>query len=288
MLLLALFMPWQTKAQETLTVCEGTAANEYIPMYGYYFDNFTKSECIIPATELTDMVGSSITAITFYAKSVASPNSTWGNARQKVFLKELSSNSLGNNYAGMADATIVFDGLLPMPTTSADGYTINFTEQYIYNGGHLLIGIYNEVKGKYNKVEWYGINTQTSGASAYGYNGGNISSCSFNSKPFLPKTTFTFTTGACAKPKDLVVSDIMANSALLSWPKGSNDQTNWEVYLTTTDMSDPGDNPTPIMEATECTKQLENLQTHTTYYVFVRSVCGGWDGVETLVGQGYV
>ena len=259
MLLLALFMPWQTKAQETLTVCEGKTTNECIPMYGYYFDNFTKSECIIPATELTDMVGSSITAITFYAKSVASTNSTWGNARQIVFLKEMSSNSLGSSYAGMTDAAIVFDGLLPMPTTSADGYTINFTEQYIYHGGHLLIGIYNEVKGSFNKVEWYGINTQTSGASAYGYNGSNISNCAFYDKTFLPKTTFTFTTGACARPKDLVVSDIMANSALLSWTKGSDDQTNWEVYLTTTDISDPGDNPTPIMEATECTKQLEDL-----------------------------
>ena len=48
----------------SLTVYDGTATNQYIPMYGFYFDDFTKSECIIPASQLSAMNGGIITAIT--------------------------------------------------------------------------------------------------------------------------------------------------------------------------------------------------------------------------------
>ncbi|MBR5725169.1 MAG: hypothetical protein IKX56_00375, partial [Muribaculaceae bacterium] len=45
-----------------LTVYDGTATNQYIPMYGYYFDDYTKSECIIPASQLTAMNGCAVSA----------------------------------------------------------------------------------------------------------------------------------------------------------------------------------------------------------------------------------
>ena len=179
-------------AQETLTVFDGTADNQYIPMYGYSFDYYTKSECIIPASELTAMEGGTITAITFYAKTVDVTNSTFGTANQKVFLKEVSETTLGS-YSGMDDATVVFDGTLPMPTTSASGYTITFSQGYTYNGGNLLIGVYNDAIGKYNKVIWYGNNNQSERVSAYGYSFSSLASVSFSKQTFLPKTTFTYT-----------------------------------------------------------------------------------------------
>lgn len=53
MLLMTLFMPWAAKAQETLTVCDGTnstlTTNNQVPMYGNYFDDYTKSEFVISA-----------------------------------------------------------------------------------------------------------------------------------------------------------------------------------------------------------------------------------------------
>ena len=154
-------------AQETLTVYDGTAANSYIPMYGYSFDIYTKSECIIPASELTAMEGGTITAITFYAATLTGSNSTFGTANQKVFLKEVSGTTL-SSYSGMDDATVVFDGTLPMPTTSESGYTITFSQGYTYNGGNLLFGVYNDAQGKANDVAWYGIDNQSSGVSVYG------------------------------------------------------------------------------------------------------------------------
>ena len=177
-------------AQETLTVFDGNGTSQHIPMHGYDFDSYTKSECIIPASVLTAMEGGTITAITFYVKEEEGMNSTFDSANQKVFLKEVSETTL-SSYSGMTGATVVFDGTLPMPTTSASGYTITFSQGYTYNGGNLLIGIYNAAKGSWKTVRWYGIDNQSSGVSAYGYHNDNLANVAFKAQKFLPKTTFT-------------------------------------------------------------------------------------------------
>ncbi len=274
MLLMALLMPWQAKAQETLTVFDGTATSQYIPMYGNYFDDYTKSECIIPASELTDMEGGTITAITFYAETVGTR--TWDNANQKVFLKEVSNTTLAGSYSGMEGATIVFDGLLTMPTTSTTGYTIEFSDGYAYGGGNLLIGVYNDDDGSYNNVKWYGISNLSSGVSAYGYNSSSLANVSYTDQSFLPKTTFTYepaSTGGCTKPKNFNASNITAHTATLTWTAGDDSQSNWDVFVTTDATIVPDDNTTPTYQVTECSKDLSGLTAQTTYYVYVRAVC---------------
>ncbi|MCR4825978.1 MAG: Ig-like domain-containing protein, partial [Bacteroidales bacterium] len=178
-------------APTDLTVYNGTSTNQYIPMYGYYFDNYTKSECIIPASQLTAMNGSAISAITFYPSSVGTTNSTWTSTSQTVFLKEVSGTTLGGSFSGTTGSTTVKQGLLEMPT-AGEPYTITFDAPYTYNGGNLLIGVYNTAKGSYNKVEWYGTSNLTSGVSAYGNNSSSLNSVTYNAQSFLPKTTFTY------------------------------------------------------------------------------------------------
>ncbi len=274
-LLLAIFMPWQAKAQETLTVYNGNETSQYIPMYGNYFDDYTKSECIIPASILNDMEGGTITAITFYAETVGTR--TWENTNQKVFLKEVANTTLGGSYSGMTGATIVFDGRLEMPTTSTDGYTITFSEEYVYNGGNLLIGVYNDDDGSYNNVKWYGVNNLTSGVSAYGYNSSSLANVSYTAQGFLPKTTFTYEPAggvSCAKPKNFNASGITAHEASLTWTAG-DEESNWDVFVTTDSEVVPDDNTTPTYQVTTCSKELTGLTAQTTYYAYVRANCGG-------------
>lgn len=270
-LLMAIIMPWQMKAQETVTVYDGTGDNQYIPMYGYYFDAFTKSECILPSNELTDMEGGTITGLTFYAKTVATTNPTWGSANQKVFIKEVTGTTLGGSFSGMEGATIVFDGLLTMPTTSTDGYTITFTEGYFYNGGNLLIGIYNDVKGKYNKVEWYGVSGLTSGVSAYGNNGSSLSSCTYNAQSFLPKTTFTYTpaAGGCSKPALETPSNITSHSATISWTGGSG------TFNLEYKKASEEEWTSKVTDYSGVSVELDNLEANTIYNVRVQSICDG-------------
>ena len=59
-------VPWVTQAQQTLTVADGTASNEYVPFYGYYADVDQHNQVLYPAADLTAMVGKSITQMVFY------------------------------------------------------------------------------------------------------------------------------------------------------------------------------------------------------------------------------
>ena len=70
---------------EEITVCDGTATSQYVPVYGYYADsNGQMDEFIIPADKLSAVSGKSISQLTFYLSSSAS--AIWG-ATYEVFLK---------------------------------------------------------------------------------------------------------------------------------------------------------------------------------------------------------
>lgn len=83
---------------------------------------------------------------------------------------------------------------------------------------------------------------------------------------------------SCAKPKNFDATGITAHTATLTWTAGADSQSNWEVYITTTETNDPGENPSPTYQVMECTKALTDLTAQTSYYAFVRSNCGGTDG----------
>ena len=68
MLLMALFMPWQTHAQETLTVCDGTKTSSNAPIRS---GSGSQSEFIYPASMLGDMAGSTITSVKFFSSTTA-------------------------------------------------------------------------------------------------------------------------------------------------------------------------------------------------------------------------
>ncbi len=235
----------QTQAQATLTVYDGgVETSNGIPMYGFYFDNYTKSECIIPATELSAMQWGSITSITFYVKEIVTTNNAWTNTHQKVFVKEVNSTTLGGSYSGMDGATVVFEGVLTMPTTSPDGYTITFSQPYPYSGGNLLIGVYNDEIGSKNSVTWYGTTGLTSGVSAYGFNGTSLANVGHNAHTFLPKTTFSYIPGeapTCFKPQNLQATLTPDNGtvATLTWERNTYGTENaWVLeYGTESDFS---------------------------------------------------
>ncbi|MBR0274412.1 MAG: hypothetical protein IJQ59_10070, partial [Bacteroidaceae bacterium] len=175
----------------TLTLHDGTENNGFIPMYGGYFDDFTKSECVFPADELTAMTGSTITSMKFYVNNTGTLRD-WTGSQQQVFLKEVPSATL-NEYSGLDGATIVYEGSLTAPTASDDEMEINFTTPYHYNGGNLLVGVYNITDGNYQFVYFTG--ETVNGASGAGSNGNSLDGVLFNQRNFLPKTTFTYTSG---------------------------------------------------------------------------------------------
>ncbi len=271
MLLLALFMPWQTKAQETLTVCEGTATNNYIPINGLYVDTQgTTSEFIIPAdTEgMDELTGGTISKLTFH---ITNNPASWGSPTIQVYMGEAEGTTI-SSLSGPANYTIVYEGVLDNTQSSME---VEFDNPYTYEGGNLLIGTYVKTKAGWKTTSFSGISAP-SGSSRY-----NSGSGAGTAQSFLPKTTFTYepaATGGCAKPKSLNVTSISAHQATLTWTAGAEGQSNWDVYVTTDATIVPDESTTPTYQVTECTKALSGLTGETTYYAYVRSVCGGDEG----------
>ena len=94
LLTFAAMLPWAANAQETLTVCNGTNTHTKIPMNGLYVDTQgTTSEFIIPADSLSDMVGGSISKITFYISEIPE---TWGTPTIQLYIGEVDGTTLSS------------------------------------------------------------------------------------------------------------------------------------------------------------------------------------------------
>ena len=169
-----------------LTVNDGTSTNSFIPIYGNYVDYYDKVEFVIPASDLADMANSDIKALQFYMSSPAAVS--WGAANFKIYMKEVDYTTI-SSYAFTDDDTPLYNGAID--GTTAD-MAITLSTSYHYDGGNLLIGVYNTAKGTYKSSSFYGVSA-TLGASAYGTNSSSLSSVtSVNQQQFLPKTTFTY------------------------------------------------------------------------------------------------
>lgn len=212
-------------AQETVTVTvyDGTNTNGYVPVYGTWADAFNKCEFVMNAEELGDLpAGSTITGLTWYLSQT--PAAAWGGNFQ-IFIKEISATTI-SSFTGTDGATVVWEG--PLDGTSGQ-VALEFNNYYTYEGGNLLIGVYQTQKGTYKTSAFYGVGTD--GASVSGYSSSALESCTASQRNFVPKTTFTYLPSSGQvyyKPQNLQVSDITPNSAKLTWEAGG-DETAWNV-----------------------------------------------------------
>ena len=159
--MLLLLSCWGVARADELTVYDGTATSSYVPVNGFYADDFLKCEFIIPADELVEMNGGTLSAMTFYPSTKASD--AWTGTFQ-VFLKEVDFTTI-SAYQGTSDATIVYGGTLDATGTTM---SVNFSTPYTYGGGNLLVGVYEIISGRYSSASFCG--TAVTGASVQGYN----------------------------------------------------------------------------------------------------------------------
>ena len=182
---------------ETLTMYDGTTTKNTVPAYIFYFDEFTRSQFVIPADDLVEMLGSSITSMTFYTNYTNIPYNTVSPA--DVYLKEVDYTSI-SAFESKSSATSVYSGFFDIVSTDNGGkMTINFNTPYTYQGGNLLVGIENTVNVDYKNIYFYG--QTVNGASISGSNTTSLDDVQPTQRNFIPKTTFGFTP-AC-DPKSL-------------------------------------------------------------------------------------
>ena len=178
--------------EQELTVCDGTATNGYVPIYGLYTDNVgTFSQMIYPATMLEGLEGATITGIKFYPTDLLQLGSptielSMTETDQTVFERETATATPDNL---ITDLTTVGSVTL---ATGYDELAFEFTTPFVYQGGNLALNTLVTAKGGWKTTYFYGENVASDDP--------NIISCSYcqwtSNKamvPFLPKMTITYT-----------------------------------------------------------------------------------------------
>ena len=246
----------------SITLNDGTATNEYVPVYGYYVDNNSRSQFIIPASALTDLQWSTITKLTFYSSN-ASIN--WGAAEFDVRLKEVDYTTI-SSLEDWNSMDLAYHGNLGI---SGNVMEVTFDTPIYYEDGDLMIGTNQTISGSYVSCSWYGVSA--TGASMGGY-GSSISQ-----QNFLPKVTINYihdVSSACHRPKNLNVTSVGAREATIGWTAGDNEP-NWNLSYKADDDPDW----TEVANVTNPVT-IDGLVPEKDYQVRVQANCEGGTGVS--------
>lgn len=259
MMLLLSAVGW-ARAQEELTVYDNAGTSNRIPAYIFYWDNFTRSQTVMPAADLADMAGATITAMTFYTTTDNIPYTSVSTA--DVYLMEVDYTEI-SAFEPKVNGTIVYQGLVDIVSDGSGGkLTIEFSTPFYYGGGNLLIGIENTTAAGYKNIAFYGESGST-GASISGSNS-SLDAVTPSQQNFLPKTTFTYTPGgeapAVVKPKNLTVNYTGGTTAEVSW---TSDAEAFDIDVNGT-----------VTENVSSPYTLTDLYLGTTYTIKVRAKSG--------------
>ena len=190
------------KIKTDATICDGTATDEHLPVYGWYYDASQHNQMLYPADKFTNsgMNGKAITKITFYPTTSGSYSGinfyddNSGEATVTIKLANMPSGTAG--YAAstsLKSADFVEVKTITMPSSSqsiTEWVFENLEDSFVYEGGDLLIDVTTDIG--YAGHTYFACENQGTGnyASCYSYTG------AYNKEPtgltYLPKVKFDF------------------------------------------------------------------------------------------------
>lgn len=164
---------------DELTVADGTTTSQFAPIYGWYYDQKSKSTMIYSSSMLNEMDGGVINIIKFYTNS----NISFSGGEITVKLGEVEATSVSSHFtSGLSQ---VYKGT---PATGTKEYVITLDNPYEYNGGNLAIEVELTTAGSNYPRTYFYVEEQSNNVTYctygnYGYDG---------TYTFLPKTTFVY------------------------------------------------------------------------------------------------
>ncbi|MBR0024866.1 MAG: choice-of-anchor D domain-containing protein [Muribaculaceae bacterium] len=175
-------VPVTGSAANVVTVADGNASSNYLPIYGNWYDAPQMNQMIYPAEKLAAMQGKRLTSMTFYTS--ATSFFSGGNVAFS-----LANIDAGTTYPTSGAARIEDDlvEVYSAEPTVAQEWTITFEDDanFIYEGGDLLIDVATQA-GTFKSMSFVG-ETQEDNVAFYSYNNGSL-----YVQKFLPKVKFTF------------------------------------------------------------------------------------------------
>lgn len=261
--------------RELVTIGTGTNPTTLAPIYTPH--NYSLTQQIYTADEIdTDGL---ITSIGFHY--VYNETKTFN---VDVFMKHVSIDGFSDNKdkVALTSSDRVFSGNI---TASTGWVTITLDQPFDYNGtSNLLIAVDNNTGTGFYVFSggvWEYTSTSLNGKYSILYSGNSTNIDPYNPSVFTvnnsrPNLQLSITsTATCPKPHDLTIDNLTATSANLVWTAGGDEQ-EWDILLLN-DATIPDENvPATISSVTNNPYAL-TLNQNTTYYAYVRAVCGGDD-----------
>ncbi len=170
------------------TVCDETSTSDYLPIYGYYYDEKQINQMIYPSSMLEDMVGKKIKSLTFYTS-----NEYFKDGKYNVSIGTTTQSDFATTPTRLTGLTLVASDLVAV--AGAKEITITFDEPFVYSGNNLVIDFEVTTAGSYgsSRTYFYGAN-QESATSFHSYgssiNANGVYNTSANTRNFLPKVKF--------------------------------------------------------------------------------------------------
>ena len=199
----------------SVTAADGTATStgyQYLPVYGYYFEQAQTTQMIYTATQLDGLqTGDKITSLTFYPRTQSGSVGTIGFSSGSITLSlgntsisEFSSNS------ALSVSTTQVARVTSYPVSNG-AWTITFTTPFVYTGGNILVQV-NTTSGNYGTTYFFG-QDQSNYQSRNSYG-------STNRYYFLPKIKLDY-----ERSDDPEISASPTSVSLSSIPGATSDQT---------------------------------------------------------------
>ncbi len=159
-----LCVPWALNAQNALTVADGSATNDFIPLSGYNADEGQHNQIIYPASLLSDMTGMNITQMVFYIASAPASNTTSvenGAFGTWTISLGVSNSTTLTGLDNTTPLTQVYQGTMTWDHTAMT-VTITFDAAYYYSGGNLLVDINHNAASGGSTYNFYGTGDESS------------------------------------------------------------------------------------------------------------------------------
>ncbi len=260
------FAPAVAWAQnQTVTVCDGTATNEYVPFYGYYADEAQNGQMIYPADSLTAMAGRPILSMKFYISETG-----WGQGVNSIGNWIVSLGTVGSTTLSGINTSValtqVYSGAMSFNGDESE-MTVTFTTPYVYSGGNLLVEFNHPNAASYHQITFQGV---TANGASYCYN---------NQRNFLPKVSFECgAVTSCMPVNSITATGITSDGLTLNWIDTNNSGATYSIdYWAGTD--------TLNVTTSSTSYTFTGLDANTTYHFAVKAVCSASDESVALTSS---
>ena len=189
MLMLYLFAG-SMRAEKNLTVYEGTDTQGMIPVAGGTFNYYNKSQYVIPAAQLTDMVGSNIYALAYHLTTDNDNEMMEGSVN--VYIKEVGYTTI-SSFEPVVDQDLYYQGQLTLSKVGNERMILMALKTpYFYKGGNLLIDFEIPEKGEQKSKKFYGKKVKGTSIAVFDADKSKLESKTPNQYDFIPTTTFMY------------------------------------------------------------------------------------------------